>query len=427
MDVRSAGGNEATFIEQNCSECGKPLRIEARYAGQIGKCRHCGALIQAGQLSLAQKKPQPAPQNTRRVALDVLRGFDMFWIIGADGLCRSLQEVSGGESAPGLIKGIARQLKHVSWEGFVFYDLIFPLFVFVVGMSTVLSLGKIIERDGKAAAIKRILRRAALLFLLGVLYDVIEMAYADGLAGILGENLLCGVLQRIALCYLFTGLLVCVFELRGLVVSFVILLAGYWAVLSFIPAPGEPQVVFERQRNIVHAIDRMIPPYYDTDPEGPMSTFPAIATCLLGVFAAIFIRESDKSESEQAKWLVLAGLGLVILGYLWGMQMPIIKRLWTPSYVFVAGGYSLMLLGFFTWVIDVKEWHGWARPFIWIGSNSIVAYFFGRVFDLEFWGGVVVGRGGITPSFEAFLALLQLALTITCVYILYKKKIFVRV
>lgn len=427
MDARNAGGNEAAFIEQNCSECGKPLRIEARYAGQVGKCRHCGAIIQAGQLPAAQKKPQPAPQSTRRVSLDVLRGFDMFWIIGADGLCRSLQEVSGGESAPGLIKGIARQLEHVSWEGFVFYDLIFPLFVFVVGMSSVLSLSKIIEREGKAAAIKRILRRAALLFLLGVLYDAIDEVYSGGLAAVMDENLLCGVLQRIALCYLFTGLLVCAFELKGLIASFAVLLIGYWALLSFVPAPGEAQVAFEREHNISHAIDRMIPPYYDTDPEGPVSTFPAIATCLLGVFAAIFIRESDKSEADQVKWLMLAGLAMVVLGYLWGIQMPIIKRLWTPSYVFVAGGYSLMLLGFFMWVVDIKEWEGWAQPFIWIGSNSIVAYFFGSILNLEFWGGLVVGENAITPGLEAFLALLQLALTVTCVYILYRKKIFVRV
>lgn len=427
MGTSNTGGNQAAFIEQRCSECGKPLRIEARYAGQVGKCRHCGAIIQAEQLPSAQKKPQPAPQSTRRVSLDVLRGFDMFWIIGADALCRSLQEVSGGESAPGLIKGIARQLEHVPWRGFVFYDLIFPLFVFIVGLSSVLSLNKIIERAGKAAALKRVLRRAALLFLLGVLYDVIDTAYSAGFAEIFGENLLCGVLQRIALCYLFTGLLVCAFKLKGLIASFAVLLIGYWALLSFVPAPGEPQVVFERQRNIVHAIDRMIPPYYDTDPEGPMSTFPAIATCLLGVFAAIFVRDSGKSESEQAKWLMLAGLGMVVLGYLWGIQMPIIKRLWTPSYVFVAGGYSLMLLGFFMWVVDVKEWEGWAQPFIWIGSNSIVAYFFGSILSLEFWGGLVFGESAVTPGFEAFLALLQLALTVTCVYILYRKKIFVRV
>jgi len=425
--MNNSSETEEAFIEQNCPECGKPLRIPARYAGQFGECRHCGALMLAEHLSSIRKKPLPMPESTRLVSLDVLRGFDMFWIIGADALGRALEKVGGGESAPALIKGIARQLEHVGWQGFVFYDLIFPLFVFVVGTSAVLSLNKIIERDGKAAAVKRVLRRAALLFVLGVLYDVIGAGYSGGLAGVLEENLICGVLQRIALCYLFTGLLICLFELPGLIASFVALLIGYWAVLSFIPAPGETQVVFERGRNIIHALDQMIPPYHDTDPESLMTTFPAIATCLLGVFAAVFIREADMSEGEQAKWLFLAGLAMAILGYLWGVQIPIIKRLWTPSYVFVAGGYSLMLLGFFIWVIDVKEWDWWVQPFLWIGANSLAVYFFGNIINLKSWAGLLMGQSAITPGLEAFLALLGLALAIAFVHVLYRKEIFIRV
>ena len=413
-------------IEQNCSECGKPLRIPAKLAGQFGKCPHCGEMILANRETI-RKPVVVAPASSRLKSLDVLRGFDMFWIIGADGLARAIQKLGGGEDAPGLVKGIAAQLEHPKWEGFVFYDLIFPLFVFMVGMSAVFSLTKIVERDGTTSAIKRIVRRAALLLLLGALYDAIDTAYADGFAKVLEENLLCGVLQRIALCYLVTGLLVCFLNVRGIAAAFVIGLVAYWAVLSFVPAPGEEQVVFERGRNIVHYFDQKIPPYYGTDPESLMTTIPAVLSCLLGALAAFFIRDSGSPEDEQAKWFLLAGLALVVGGYLWSMQMPIIKRLWTPSYICVAGGYSLMLLGSLVWIIDVKEWEGWEKPFLWIGANSMAVYFFENIVDLKAWAGFAVGAEAIPAGVEASLALLGIALAIGFVYILYKKEIYIRV
>ena len=414
-------------IEQNCSECGKPLRIPAQFAGKFGKCPQCGEMILAN-LASPIKPIVSAPTSTRLKSLDVLRGFDMFWIIGADAIGRSLLKLNGGDNAPALIKSVADQLEHVRWEGFRFYDLIFPLFVFMVGMASIFSLHRIIEEYGKASAAKRIVRRAILLLLLGALYDIIDSGYGDGLVkAITEENLLCGVLQRIAYCYLFTGLLICCFNVRGLAATFVIILAAYWAALTFVPAPGEAEVVFERGRNIIHYIDQHLPPYGGTDPESLMTTFPAIATCLLGALAAMYIRESGSSPEEQARWFLMVGLAMVVLGYLWGMQMPIIKRLWTPSYVFVSGGYSLMLLGALTWILDVKEWEGWEKPFLWIGANSIAVYFFENIVDLQAWAGLALGKDNVAPGLEAFLALLGLALAIVFVYVLNKKEIYIRV
>jgi predicted acyltransferase len=368
-----------------------------------------------------------APATSRLKSLDVLRGFDMFWIIGADALGRAVLKLGGGEEAPGIIKGIAGQLEHVKWEGFRFYDLIFPLFVFMVGMSAVFSLSKIVEREGQAAAVKRIARRAALLFLLGALYDAIDTSYGDGFAEVLGENLLCGVLQRIALCYLVTGILVCYLNVRGIAATFAIGLVAYWAVLSFVPVPGATEVVFERGNNIIHYFDQKIPPYYGTDPESLMTTIPAVLSCLLGALAAFFIRDFGASEDEQAKWFLLVGLGLVVAGYLWSMQMPIIKRLWTPSYIFVAGGYSLMLLGALVWIIDVNEWEGWEKPFLWIGANSMAVYFFENIVNLEAWAGFALGKDALSAGVEASLAVLGIALAIGFVYVLYKKEIYIRV
>ena len=426
MESKHPETASSAFIEQNCSECGKPLQISVQFAGQFGKCPHCGGMVLANHAPI--RRPAHAQKQTARlVALDVLRGFDMFWIIGADSISQALQKSTGGDTAPGFIKAIARQLEHVRWEWFRFYDLIFPLFIFMVGMSAVFSLTKILARDGKPAAMKRTLRRAVLLFLLGVLYDMIDTAYADGVAKIFGENLLCGVLQRIALCYLATGLLLCGLSWRGLLAIFAGILITYWAVLTFIPAPGEAEVVFERGRNIIHYIDQRIPPYGGTDPESLMTTFPAIATCIFGALIAFFVRESGFSEDKQAGSLLLCGLAMVILGYLWGMQMPIIKRLWTPSYVFVAGGYSIMLLGLFIWIIDVMEWEGWVAPFLWIGANSISVYFFDMVVNPTAWGKILISGESLTPGIEAVLAVISLALSLAFVHILYRKQIFIRV
>jgi len=133
MTSQSPETPENTFIEQDCPDCGNHLRIPPQFAGKFGKCPKCGNMILANHL------PVPKPvvvqsQNTRLVALDVLRGFDMFWIIGADSISSALQKATGGDAAPAPIKAVAEQLEHVSWEGFHFYDLIFPLFVFMVGM-----------------------------------------------------------------------------------------------------------------------------------------------------------------------------------------------------------------------------------------------------------------------------------------------------
>ncbi len=426
MATENPESTESVFIEQDCPDCGNHLRIPPAFAGKFGKCPKCGNMVLANHLPI----PKPVvlqPQSTRLVALDVLRGFDMFWIIGADAIGQSLQKATGGEAAPAPIKAIAQQLEHVSWEGFRFYDLIFPLFVFMVGMSSVFSLSKIVEKHGKASAIKRIVRRAAFLLLLGAVYDAIDIVYWDGFAGILGENLLCGVLQRIAFCYLATGLLLCVFEWRGLLATAAVLLGCYWAALTFIPAPGETEILMTRGHNIIHYLDTLIPPYFSTDPEGLMSTFPAIATCIIGALTAIFLRETDFSEDKQARYLLLVGLALVVIGYLWGYQMPIIKRLWTPSYVFVSGGYSLMLLGAFIWMIDIKEWQWWIPPFLWIGSNSIAVYFFDNITNFSGWANLIAGKDALAPGLEAALALLGLALSIAFVYVLNKKKIYIRV
>ncbi len=366
-----------------------------------------------------KKQTDISPSGGRLLSLDVLRGFDMFWIIGADELFRSLSKIS--QSGP--VRFITQQLDHVQWQGFVFYDLIFPLFLFIIGVSLVFSLDKIIEQEGKRTAYKRIIRRGLILFLLGVFYD-------GGLSRIHEENILCGVLQRLALGYFFTSLLYCNLKLKGLVATFVLLLASYWALWTFVPLPGATQVSFEEEMNWTHYVDHLMPPYHRIDNEGYLSTLPAIGTCLLGVFGAFLLKNTSIAPKKKVAWLIAAGATMTILGYLWGMQFPVIKRAWTSSYVLVAGGYSSMLLGWFYLVVDVWKYQRWAAPFVWIGMNPLTIYLATNIVDLRKVAEVFVG-GPIAFALGRFgdllITLVALGLAIAFVRFLYQRKIFLRV
>src|ERR1039457_2696008 len=166
----------------------------------------------------------PLPDSQRLMSLDALRGFDMFWILGPDSFVYALHATSQNKATTFL----ATQLDHAEWAGFHFYDLIFPLFVFMMGVSTVFSLTKIIEREGRPAAVKRVLRRGILLFVIGLIYS-------GGFTNPWPDMRLMGVLNRIALCYTFGGLLFIAFRTRALMVAAVALLLGYWALLAQTP------------------------------------------------------------------------------------------------------------------------------------------------------------------------------------------------
>lgn len=367
--------------------------------------------------------PASAPSN-RLLALDALRGFDMFWIVGADAIGGALHHLRGGPA----LHALAGQMEHVAWEGFHFYDLIFPLFVFMVGAAVPLSLDKLVAQGGRAAAWRRIARRTLLLFALGVFYY----------GGIASEPRLLGVLQRIALCYGATSALYLWLRPRGLAAALVALLAGYWALLTFVPVPGFGAGDFCEGHNLTNWIDAHWLPLRkwngDHDPEGLLSTLPAIATCLLGVFASKWLTDATRSARGRVGGLAGAGVVLVALGWLWGAQFPVIKNLWTSSFVLVAGGWSLLLLAAFYQVIDVWRVQGWARPFLWVGANSLLIYLVSNVVDFaalsaRFAGGPVAawldaqwaGLGGLV------LALVGAGLAVGFCGWLHRRGIFLRI
>ena len=371
------------------------------------------------------------------MSVDALRGFDMFWIIGADALVHALGRIAEGLHGNTDDKGsllyrlvvlLADQLEHAEWEGFHFYDLIFPLFVFIVGVSIVFSLTKNIEQGGRSAAVKRVLQRGILLF-------IVALFYSGGFSSPWPNIRLMGVLNRIALAYTFAGLLFIYLKPRALVAICAGLLIGYWAMMTFVPVrdialtrssiaqiaedAGDKKVAdyyrngdspnpsgvkdspywaaaekyfyattnyvtgkFDKGHNLAdHADFQYLPGRrYDTffDPEGFLSTLPTIATCLLGVFAGLLLTSRTASDRQKFSALLIAGIVGIVLGRLWGaewgLQFPIIKKIWTSSYVLVAGGYSAILLGLFYLVVDVLKFQKWCQPFVWIGMNSITIY-----------------------------------------------------
>jgi predicted acyltransferase len=364
------------------------------------------------------------PKSQRILSVDALRGFDMFWIVGGEGVVIAIIKLFGVPAQKALLP----QLDHAPWAGFTFYDLIFPLFVFLVGMSTVFSLGKLISTSGKKAAYQRLIRRFMLLFLMGIFYY-------GGLANKWPEIRLLGVLQRISLCYLSTGILFIHFRLRGLIITFVILLVSYWAFLTFIPVPGQSEISFAEGQNLTNYLDSqyLIGRKWDGkwDPEGLLSTLPAIATCLLGVFVALLLKNQSLAEKKKVYYLIGGGILSLILGYLWGLQFPIIKKIWTSSYVLVAGGYSCLSMGIFYLVIDIWKIQKWTLPFIWIGTNAITTYMARNILDFDGLAARFVG-GDLQNALGQqwgllLLAAVSLALTLLLIRFLYQRKIFLRV
>jgi predicted acyltransferase len=365
-----------------------------------------------------ENKSAPAASHPRLVSVDALRGFDMFWILGGDYAIRSLPAI---HDSP-FTRALAAQMEHCEWAGFHFYDLIFPLFVFIVGISLVFSLTRLLEREGRAAALKRIVVRSVILFLLGIFY-------MGGIAGGFHNVYFAGVLHRIAVAYFFAALLFCFFGPRALVCICVSLLVGYWALLTFVPVPGigEPTLA-EPGRNLAHYLDERFLPGQKF--EGTLlSTLAATANCLAGVFAGWLLKDEQIAKQKKVWWLLAAGAVSLALGFAWSREFPIIKLLWTSSYVLVACGYGALLLAVFYQVIEIWDCRGWSQPFVWIGMNALPIYILAgmvnfRRLALRFVGGDV--KIFLGPWSDLAIALASLALALWVVNFLYRRKIFLR-
>ncbi|MFO0946702.1 MAG: DUF5009 domain-containing protein [Planctomycetota bacterium] len=364
----------------------------------------------------------PSPTDRRILSIDALRGFDMFWITGGAELFIAL---AAWLKFPGW-ESFSAQFEHVEWEGFRFYDLIFPLFLFVVGVVLPISLSGHHQGQSRWMLYRRIVRRTVLLFLLGLVYN--EALKFDP-----NTFRMSGVLQRIAIVYFFCALLVLHLPIVVQALVGVILLGGYWWILTTCAAPGFSPGDFTMEGNFAAYVDRLYLPgvkYYKFgDNEGILSTIPAIATGILGVLSGHWLRGS-RSGNQKSLGLFLAGLVCLAGGYGWGISFPIIKNIWTSSFVLVAGGWSLLLLALFHHVIDVLGFRKSVFFFTVIGANPITIYLLQEFVDFPrianfFFGGLI---SFAATSFQPFAVALSIVLVKWLLLLfLYRKKIFLRV
>jgi len=378
--------------------------------------------------NISEQPSRPKVEPSKRlVSLDALRGFDMFWIIGGGRLLKALVLAIGLEGTHDVVSG---QLTHAPWHGFRAYDLIFPLFLFIAGVTMPFSLGRQLEKGVPRNKIYiSIVRRGFLLVLLGCVYNgMLKLDFA---------NLrYLSVLGFIGLSWMFAALIFVNTKWRGQLAWCIGLLLGYWAALMWVPVPGYGAGDLEMAGNLVGYIDRMWAPgkLYrgHFDPQGLFSVVSGIGTALMGALTGhLLCRAKQKSERIRVFWCLLgAGIACVLVGLLWNRYFPINKEMWTSSFTVFTGGLSLLLLSVFYLVIDVFDFRKWAFPFVLIGLNPITIYIGAKVISFShttnyLFGGLVKHVGGDWGNllWAFFFVLTELIF----LYVLYRKKIFLRV
>ena len=363
----------------------------------------------------------------RLYSLDALRGFDMFWIMGGEAIFAGLASLTGWP----VLKWWAVQLEHVQWHGFHFYDMIFPLFLFIAGISFPFSMAKrIANNDSRKSIYKHIIFRGLILVALGIVYN-------NGIRFDLGELRYGSVLGRIGLAWMFAAIIFINTKLSWRIVWFWALLIGYWLLLLIFPAhdlgSSDP---FSQTGNLASYIDRLIMPgrlyRSNHDPEGLFSTIPAISTALLGMFTGTFMMSDYLSGKKLKKvlYFVLAAVVLMIIGKVWSLAFPINKNLWSSSFVCFVGGLSMLLFAVFYLIIDVWNIRKWAFFFVVIGVNPITIYLAERIVNFDraskfFFGGLIeLFPETWTPFLEGMAIT---AVGWVFLYFLFRKKIFLKV
>jgi predicted acyltransferase len=360
----------------------------------------------------------------RLISLDALRGFDMFWIAGGATIFQAF--TAGSENR--FVQALRLQFEHVTWEGFRFYDLIFPLFLFMIGAAIPFALSKRLARgDSRRRIYGHILLRVVILIFFGMLINGNLLSYKPR-----EFTISYSVLQMLALGYLVASIAWLNLGLRWQIVVTVGLLVGYWALQTFVPVPGYGAGVYRENALFGDWLnDRILGSWQTRWRFGwILGIMPHGATAMLGVFAGQILRSGWRDRGKVAA-LVVLGLGCLAVGWLWSYQFPIIKNRWTSTFALWAGGWSYLLLALFYLLIDVWQLRRWAFPLVVIGSNSIFVYMAwglcGGAFKLvadRFLGGLAQYSGrwqaGIswTGAFLVFWLLL---------YYMYRHKTFLRV
>jgi len=371
------------------------------------------------------------PQLTRLVSLDFFRGATIAGMILVNN--------------PGDERTTYWPLTHAQWNGWTPTDLVFPFFLFIVGVSMAYSFASRLQRgESRQHLLRHVLWRGAVLFAIGVFLNGFPNHYQ------LSSWRVYGVLQRIAVCYVISAILALWSNRRGWVVVAVACLAGYWILMRYIPVPGfgvptRDMPLLDPDRNLAAWLDRklLIGHLYEgtRDPEGVISTIPAVATCLLGLLTGDWLR-STRSASRKAVGMAVYGIVGIIAGDLLNRWFPINKKLWTSSYVIFTAGMALLCLTLCYWVLDIKQWRGRATKFFLVfGMNAIAAYVFAELIahllarmtagDGMTWQEVLYQTAfePLANPLNASLlyAICYVFLCWTAMWLLYRKRIFLKI
>jgi predicted acyltransferase len=359
--------------------------------------------------------------GNRLVSVDALRGFTMLFIIGGEGVIRSFSQVWPNSFTETLTKN----MEHAGWEGFYFYDLIFPLFLFLVGLLIpIVVLSRLEKGVSKQELYRHIIKRSLLLFIIGLVdygllrFDLATMRWST-------------VLGRIGICYFLASLLVINTNWRVQAYVAVAILVGYWAAVKFIPVPGYGPGVLTPEGCLTTWLDQKIIPgtlglgIYDR--QGILSTFTALASTLIGVLAGHWLR-SERTENQKTTGFIVAGLITLVTGWIWGKFFFISRNVWTSSFVLYSAGWSLLLMALFYWIIDVKGFKRWTFFLVVIGMNCITIWVGQRLINFKFTSdafflGISRFTGIIQPI---ILASCLLFVKWLFLWFLYTKKIFLK-
>jgi predicted acyltransferase len=325
-----------------------------------------------------------ASKRERLLSLDVFRGLTIAGMLLVNN--------------PGTWSAIFPPLEHAEWNGWTPTDLIFPFFLFIVGITTHLSLSARRARgDDDSAVVKQILRRGIIIYLLGFAMAMFPFYQWGTIASIpnatpwdrilyrIEHVRILGVLPRIAIVYICAGLLTLKTTLKQQIIIIATLLFGYWFAMTLIPVPGEHEIgavlLNTHDRNLAAWLDRAILGTNHTwsgsvtfDPEGPMSTIPAIATAMLGVIAGRWIVQKEKPLLERISGMFAVGAIGMVVGLMWNWAFPINKSLWTSSYVIFTAGMACVAIATIMWIVDYGNVKWWTKPFVIYGVNPIVAF-----------------------------------------------------
>ena len=365
-------------------------------------------------------------KSKRLLSIDALRGFDMFFISGGAAFIFLLPKDTNWAWAE-LIKA---QLKHPAWNGFTFYDVIMPLFLFISGVSLSFSLSRHLKKHtSKTDLYKKAFKRMIILILLGIIYKNAPIPLFDP-----SEIRFGSVLGRIGIATFVTALLYLNFSKTQRLYWVIGILTAYYGALYLIPVPGFGAGDLSFEGNLVGWIDRSVMPGIlrqgTYDELALLTQLPALCLTVLGAWAGDVLREQNDNNNKKFLNLVIIGTSIIVVGLIWSIHFPINKHLWTSSFILLTGGLSFLILALFFWLIDIRGYRKWAFFFKVIGMNSLTIYFAYSFIDFTYTSNRIFG-GLLSPIDEkwhaALISIGALGLVWIFLYILYRNKLFIKI